>query len=114
MIDEAHHAAAPTYRAILDAILAQRPDAMVIGFTATPHRGDGVRLSEIFPDIVYSMDARKAIGAGYLVPVRSYAVATETNLDEVASRGGDFVIGQLADAVNTDDRNRKVVAAYKR
>jgi len=44
------------------------------------------------------MDARKAIDAGYLVPVKSYAVATTTNLDDIASRGGDFVIGQLAAA----------------
>jgi len=113
VIDEAHHAAAPTYRAILDKILLKRPDAMVIGFTATPQRGDGARLVDIFPDIVYSMDARASIEAGYLVPVRSYAVATETNLDEVASRGGDFVLGQLAEAVDTDERNRRVVEAYQ-
>lgn len=113
VIDEAHHAAAPTYRAILDKILLKRPDAMVIGFTATPQRGDGARLVDIFPDIVYSMDARASIDAGYLVPVRSYAVATETNLDEVASRGGDFVLGQLAQAVDTDERNRRVVEAYR-
>ncbi|HMD01428.1 MAG TPA: DEAD/DEAH box helicase [Candidatus Baltobacteraceae bacterium] len=112
VIDEAHHAAAPTYRAILDKIQLKRPDVLVVGFTATPHRGDGVRLTEIFPDIVYSMDARQAIGAGYLVPVRSYAVATETNLDDVSSRGGDFVLGQLAEAVDTEERNRRVVEAY--
>jgi superfamily II DNA or RNA helicase len=113
VIDEAHHAAAPTYRAIVDAVLAQRPEAMVLGFTATPNRGDGVRLVDVFEKIVYTMDARKAIDAGYLVPVKSYAVATGTNLDEVASRGGDFVIGQLAAAVNTVDRNKRIVAAYK-
>ena len=113
VIDEAHHAAAPSYRAIVDAILAQRPEAMVIGFTATPNRGDGVRLIDVFEKIVYSMDARKAIDAGYLVPVKSYAVATKTNLDDVASRGGDFVIGQLAAAVNTVDRNARIVGAYK-
>jgi superfamily II DNA or RNA helicase len=113
VIDEAHHAAAPTYRAILDKILTKRPDALVIGFTATPHRGDGVRLTEIFPDIVYSMDARQAIVGGYLVPVRSYAVATDTNLDEVSSRGGDFVLGQLADAVDNEERNSKVLEAYQ-
>jgi len=106
IIDEAHHAAAPSYRAIVDAILAQRPEAMVLGFTATPNRGDGVRLVDVFEKIVYSMDARKAIDAGYLVPVKSYAVATTTNLDDIASRGGDFVIGQLAAAVNTVDRKR--------
>jgi len=113
IIDEAHHAAAPSYRAIVDAILAQRPEAMVLGFTATPNRGDGVRLADVFEKIVYSMDARKAIDAGYLVPVKSYAVATTTNLDDVSARGGDFVIGQLAAAVNTVDRNARIVAAYK-
>ena len=113
VIDEAHHAAAPSYRAIVDAVLAVRPEAMVMGFTATPNRGDGVRLVDVFEKIVYTMDARKAIDAGYLVPVKSYAVATTTNLDDVASRGGDFVIGQLAAAVNTVDRNKRIVMAYK-
>ena len=113
VIDEAHHAAAPTYRAILDKILLKRPDALVIGFTATPHRGDGLQLAEIFPDTVYTMDARAGIEAGYLVPVKSYAVTTETDLDAVASRAGDFVLGQLADAVDNDERNAAVLDAYR-
>ncbi|GAC1499236.1 MAG: hypothetical protein NVS2B8_18170 [Vulcanimicrobiaceae bacterium] len=113
VIDEAHHAAAPTYRAIVDKILLKRPDAMIVGFTATPHRGDGERLTEIFPDIVYTMDAREAIDEGYLVPVRSYAVGTATDLDAVASRAGDFVLGQLAEAVDTDERNLAVLDAYR-
>ncbi|MBV8370556.1 MAG: DEAD/DEAH box helicase [Candidatus Eremiobacteraeota bacterium] len=113
VIDEAHHAAAPSYRAIVDAVLGQRPEAMIMGFTATPNRGDGVRLVDVFEKIVYTMDARKGIDAGYLVPVKSYAVATHVSLDEVASRGGDFVIGQLAQAVNIKDRNARIVASYK-
>jgi ATP-dependent helicase IRC3 len=113
VIDEAHHAAAPTYRAILDKILMKRADALVIGFTATPYRGDGAQLSEIFPDIVYQMDARAAIHEGYLVPVRSYAIATAVDLDAVSSRAGDFVLGQLAEAVDNDERNLAVLEAYK-
>jgi len=113
VIDEAHHAAAPTYRAIVDKILGKRPDAMILGFTATPQRGDGARLTEIFPDIVYTMDARAAIDEGYLVPVRSYAVGTLTDLDCVGSRAGDFVLGQLAEAVDTDERNFAVLDAYR-
>ena len=113
VIDEAHHAAAPSYRAIVDAIHHARGDAMIMGFTATPNRGDGVRLIDIFEKIVYEMDTRKAIDAGYLVPVKSFAVATTTDLDSVASRGGDFVIGALAAAVNTVDRNARIVASYK-
>jgi superfamily II DNA or RNA helicase len=114
VIDEAHHAAAPTYRAILDKIVAKRPDAMVLGFTATPQRGDGVELNEIFPETVYQMDARAAIDEGYLVPVRSYAVSTDVDLDAVGSRAGDFVLGQLADAVDTEERNMAVLDAYQR
>jgi superfamily II DNA or RNA helicase len=114
IIDEAHHAAAPTYKAILEKIVRRRPDALVLGFTATPNRGDGERLLDIFHEIVYSMDARRAIESGYLVPVRSYAVATETSLDEVATRAGDFVLGQLAKAVDNEERNRAIVDSYSR
>ena len=40
IVDEAHHAAAPTYRRILEYF----NNATVFGFTATAHRGDGVGL----------------------------------------------------------------------
>lgn len=112
IIDEAHHAAAPTYKAIVEKIVRRRTDALVLGFTATPNRGDGERLLDIFHEIVYSMDARRAIEEGYLVPVRSYAVTTETSLDEVLTRAGDFVLGQLARAVDNEKRNRQIVDAY--
>jgi len=114
VIDEAHHAAAPTYRAIVDAIVARRPDALILGLTATPFRGDGVKLTDVFPDVVYSVDARQAIDAGHLVPVRSYAINTQTDLDDVGTRGGDFVLGQLADAVDNAERNAAVLEAYER
>ncbi len=114
VIDEAHHAAAPTYRAILEKISAKRPDATILGFTATPQRGDGALLNEIFPETVYEMDARAAIDEGYLVPVNSYAVATDIDLDAVGSRAGDFVLGQLAEAVDTQERNLAVLEAYQK
>lgn len=114
VIDEAHHAAAPTYRAILSKIIQRRPDAFVLGFTATPSRGDGALLIDdgIFHQLVYQMDARAAIEAGYLVPIRSYAVSSDIDLDMVATRGGDFVLGQLAEAVDNKQRNQLVLDAY--
>jgi superfamily II DNA or RNA helicase len=114
VIDEAHHAAAPTYQVILAQIRRRRPDALVLGFTATPSRGDGALLIDdgIFHQLVYQKDARAAIEAGYLVPIRSYAVAGDTDLDGVATRGGDFILGQLAEAVDTEPRNRLIVDAY--
>lgn len=41
IVDEAHHAAAPTYRRVLEYFSS----AQIFGFTGTAHRGDGVGLS---------------------------------------------------------------------
>ncbi|MBV8353942.1 MAG: DEAD/DEAH box helicase [Candidatus Eremiobacteraeota bacterium] len=112
VIDEAHHAAAPTYRAIVAAIRWQRDDAMIMGFTATPRRADKVGLGDIFQKIVYSMDTAASVDAGYLVPVHAFMVHTQTSLDQVASRAGDFVVGELAAAIDNEERNRQIVDAY--
>src|SRR5690606_22900554 len=40
VIDEAHHAAADSYRRIIDAALQRNPECRVYGVTATPNRGD--------------------------------------------------------------------------
>ena len=44
IIDEAHHARAGTYKKVI----AAYPNAIVIGLTATPCRGDGRGLGGIF------------------------------------------------------------------
>jgi superfamily II DNA or RNA helicase len=112
VIDEAHHAAAPTYRAIVTAIRWRRDDAMIMGFTATPRRADKVGLGDIFQKIVYSMDTAEAVEQGYLVPVHAYTVHTQTSLDTVNSRAGDFVVGELAEAIDNEERNRQIIEAY--
>jgi ATP-dependent helicase IRC3 len=54
VIDEAHHAPAPSYRRILEYCHAWRPDGpLVVGVTATPARGDRQSLRQVFDDIVY-------------------------------------------------------------
>ena len=56
VVDEAHHAAAPSYRAVLDELGAFAPvGPLVLGVTATPGCGDGVGLHEIFEAIVFRM-----------------------------------------------------------
>src|SRR5437870_4899857 len=54
VIDEAHHAPAPSYRRILAYCHAWRPDGpLVVGVTATPARGDRLSLRPCFAGIVY-------------------------------------------------------------
>lgn len=114
IIDEAHRAAAKSYKAIVKKVLDSRPDAFVLGVTATPRRGDRLGLGVVFTKIAYSLDLRTAIERGYLVPIRGFRVDTETSLDKVATRAGDFVREQVALAVNHPVRNRLMVDAYRK
>src|SRR3989440_13015996 len=53
VIDEAHHAPAPSYRRILEDCRAWHPDGpLVVGGTATPARGDRQSLRQGFDGIL--------------------------------------------------------------
>ncbi len=54
--DEAHHAAATSYRKIYAAITSNLD--YILGFTATPNRGDNVRLDDIYQDIIFERDIK--------------------------------------------------------
>ena len=114
IVDEAHHAAALSYRRILDYLgfMEGDPALMNLGVTATAHRGDGVALGSIFEKIVYQVSILTMIRAGYLSDLRGFRVTTGTDLSKVGVRNGDFIEGQLAAAVNTPERNQAVVDAY--
>lgn len=72
IIDEAHHATAAGYRAVLDHFTG----AKVLGVTATPDRGDDVALGHVFPDVSHEYNLRTAIEEGHLSPVRARAIDT--------------------------------------
>ena len=57
IIDEAHHASAPTYQKILTYLKQKVSNLKLLGLTATPFRSDARQLSEVFPDdIAYNID----------------------------------------------------------
>lgn len=111
--DEAHHAVATSYRTVFDHFGAGEPGGpLLVGFTATPSRGDGGDLSKVFDKIVYSFDLPSAIERGFLVDIRAVAIDTKTELDGVKATREDFVAGELEDAVNTRGRNGLIVKGY--
>lgn len=93
--DEAHHAAARTYRAVFDYF---RPEKL-IGFTATPNRGDKVRLDDIFQDIIFQRDLRWGIQNGYLCDIHCRRVDIGFDLSAVHTRRGDYAPGELEEAM---------------
>lgn len=107
--DEAHHGAAPTYRRIYDYF---KPE-IHIGFTATPQRGDAVRLTDVFEEVVYYKNILEMIEGGYLTRLTGYRVNTDTSLERVPVRGGDFSDKELQEAIDTPERNELCVQAYQ-
>lgn len=96
VIDEAHHATADSYRAILDYFAAAR----VLGVTATPDRADGASLGAVFASVAYTYGLADAIRAGYLAPIRALRVRVDgLQLDSVTTTAGDLDRGELAEVM---------------
>jgi superfamily II DNA or RNA helicase len=109
VIDEAHHAAAPTYRRIIDYF---NPE-FLLGVTATPQRSDSVRLVDVFEEIVYYKSIQDLIEDGWLCPLVGYRVKTSTDISEVEIVNGDYAQGKLEDKIDNPERNAHIVAAYR-
>jgi superfamily II DNA or RNA helicase len=115
VIDEAHHATADTYRRIVEhmGLLGSDTTKLLVGFTATPKRSDGIGLDVIFDEIAFSRTIPEMMQAGYLAPVAGYRVETDVDLSRVKTSMGDFVVSQLSGAVNIESRNALVVKAFR-
>jgi superfamily II DNA or RNA helicase len=109
VIDEAHHAAAPSYRRIIDYF----NPPFLVGVTATPQRSDSVRLIDVFQEIVYYKTIEDLIEQGWLTRLLGYRIKTDTDLTDIGVNDGDFVQSQLEDAVNNPQRNAVIIASYK-
>lgn len=96
IIDECHHATAPTYRALL----AHWPEALVVGFTATMVRSDRAALGDVWAEVVHTVPIAELIRLGYLVRPRGIAVhVDDLDLSRVRQTAGDFRQGELGEAI---------------
>ncbi len=116
IIDEAHHSAAPTYEKLVRELgfLSGDPSKMLLGVTATPKRGDGVRLSSIFQEIVFNRSIAWGIKNSYLSPLIGRRISTRVSLKGVHTQSGDFVASQLSRAINVPGRNKLIAESYQR
>lgn len=110
--DEAHHAVAPTYQRIYDALL-NGSRRLHLGVTATPNRADRRGLLEVYEEIVYHRTLLEMIRAGWLCDLRCVQITTDISLDSVKTRQGDFAQGELGAVINTQNRNELIVQAYQ-
>lgn len=76
--DEAHHYAADEWRIVLDGIRTPKGDRpLVIGTTATPERGDGRPMGDMFDCLIEVSSVRELQELGVLVPCVTYRPETK-------------------------------------
>jgi len=111
IIDEAHHARANTYQAVIDAY----PDALIVGLTATPVRGDGRGLGNIFTGLIEAPQVAQLIALGHLVGSKVFAPISKKDIAKgVKTKTGDYVVSALSRRMNTDALVGDVVADWLR
>ena len=102
VIDEAHHAVSPSYREVIDRVLLKNPKAAICGLTATPNRGDGKGLREVFSNLADQIRLGEMIASGHLVPPRTYVidVGAQDALSRVRRTAIDFDMNEVASILN--------------
>ena len=110
IIDEAHHAAAGSWRKIIEHF----KDAYKIGCTATPIRLDGRGLADYFDDLVKGPGVAKLIKDKYLAPYKVFAPPLKINLDKVKTLGGDYQKKELEKQIDSADIIGDAVQQYKK
>lgn len=109
IVDEFHHAAAPTYRKLLDHVQPK----VLLGLTATPERTDGQSVLEWF-DGRFAVELRlwDALERGLLSPFHYFGVYDQTDLSRLHWVRGQYDPRELENLYTSDDvRLRHIVNA---
>lgn len=115
IVDEVHHAHKDNeYGKVLEAL----PSAFKLGVTATDIRLDKRSNTDLFGEAICTFGIRWAIRQGHLCNLRAIAIKTDVSLDDLKMAKNsdgetDYKIGELANAIDTDTRNQRIVSAWK-
>lgn len=94
IVDECHRA---TKSNQYGKLLTAYPNAIILGFTATPVRLDGRALGDFFQVMAQGVTVEELIGEGFLVPARYFRAHETINTDDLATdkKSGDYDAAQL-------------------
>lgn len=115
VIDEAHHARADTYQEIVRALEAgEEGGPLLLGVTATPDRGDGKGLDDVFQEVTWTYDILWGIRSGFLCDVRGRRITIDTlDLKGVKVRQGDYAEGEVGDRMMNAGAPEAIARAWQ-
>lgn len=120
VVDEAHHITADSYLTILEHFGVSVPrrakagkkldpalgktawngSTILIGLTATPDRGDGGDIMQVFDAVGFDYGIKEAIADGWLVPVeQELCTLPGLDLQKVRRTAGDLNAGDLEEVI---------------
>ena len=107
VVDEFHHAEAPTYRRLLERL----DPVELLGLTATPERADGVDVRRVFFDGRTAAELRlwDALDADLLCPFHYFGVSDGTDLTGVAWTRGAYDVEGLDRVYTGNDARARLV-----
>jgi superfamily II DNA or RNA helicase/diadenosine tetraphosphate (Ap4A) HIT family hydrolase/HKD family nuclease/SOS-response transcriptional repressor LexA len=101
VMDEVHHAHAPSYRRVLARLDAR----FILGLTATPERTDGVDVASIFDDnLAYHASIGDGIAEDSLVPFHYVGIKDTVDFGQIPWRNGRFELEELEERVIRSER----------
>jgi superfamily II DNA or RNA helicase/diadenosine tetraphosphate (Ap4A) HIT family hydrolase len=111
VVDEFHHAAASTYRRLLDHFEPK----FLLGLTATPERTDGGDLLGLCQEnLVYRCDLVRGIDQELLSPFEYFGVPDEVDYSNIPWRSRRFDEVELTTAVSTRTRAQNALEQLRR
>lgn len=101
IIDEAHHALAPTY----EQLYLEYPNAKILGVTATPMRMTGEPLNDIFDELIVGPSIRELIESEvkYLAKPNYLVPSNPISLSGIRIDNGDYNNSELLALLNKKD-----------
>jgi superfamily II DNA or RNA helicase len=110
VVDEFHHAAASTYRRIINYFEPK----FLLGLTATPERSDGADLLALCQEnLVFQADITVGIDGGHLCPFHYFGVPDEVDYRNIPWRNSQFDITELTAAIATEVRAENALDQFK-
>ncbi|MDO6680036.1 DUF3427 domain-containing protein [Shewanella sp. 4_MG-2023] len=101
VIDEVHHIAASSYRAVLQHFAPQ----ILLGLTATPERNDGADILTDFCNVIAAeIRLPEAINQRHLSPFQYFAIDDDTDLTRISWSKGRYDIAELTHLYTYNDQ----------
>lgn len=125
VVDEAHHAPAPSYRRIINTALHR--SGLLVGVTATPDRKTSESFTDqtgrthasltagmktVFDSLVYYRSLVDMVAEGWLTDIVPATAETDIRLSDCKIVGSDFSADDLGEQFNTTDAYRDILKAW--